>query len=219
MLIIFDLDDTLVTTSVSITPIKMRDALHAMIAEGLVVPDFDAALKQLEEIDRSQETFRHSLKVFGERFHATEHQLEAGAKEFYHNISCDIPLEAAQGAKEVLNLLAKDHLLAVVTRGNKPTQSQKLEKAGIDTALFSRIIVLEQGCKGREYQSLLQELGYPPSEVIVCGDRIGIDLTPAKELGITTVHIRFGRGLANLGNKEDVDHTIHTLLELLNIVR
>lgn len=218
MLVIFDLDDTLVTTSESISPIKMRDALALILRKHPLAVAFEEALQFLKEVDRTQESFRHTLAVFGERFGVPSSLLKEAEEEFYYNLPEDLPLTTTPGAHEVLQELKKQHELAIVTRGIEVQQKQKIEKVGIDPSLFSRIIVLESGNKGGKYQALMEELGYHPKDVIVCGDRIGVDLSPAKALGITTVNLRYGRGLAGLGRKEDVDYTIDTLLELLTIL-
>jgi len=110
------------------------------------------------------------------------------------------------------------HQLALVTVGIYDRQLLKLKKAGIDTALFSKIIVTEERNKKTHYQTIIDELAISPSEVVVCGDRIPIDLTPAKELGLKTIHMRWGRGLNSYGNKGDVDYAISRLIELKEIL-
>lgn len=57
-----------------------------------------------------------------------------------------------------------------------------------------------------------------PADGIVCGDRIAIDLTPAKELGLTTVQMLSGRGVCCVGNKRDVDFSISHLGEIYKIL-
>ena len=52
MLIIFDLDDTLIDTSGCITYYKLEDALNAMQAQGLVLPDFAVALELLRRLNK-----------------------------------------------------------------------------------------------------------------------------------------------------------------------
>jgi FMN phosphatase YigB (HAD superfamily) len=53
---------------------------------------------------------------------------------------------------------------------------------------------------------------------MVCGDRISIDLSPAKELGLRTVHIRTGRGFQQMQPASDVDFAIGKLNELKEII-
>ena len=88
----------------------------------------------------------------------------------------------------------------------------------MDSGIFSKIVVSEEKNKGPHYQSLSKELRYPPSEILVCGDRVAIDLAPAKQLGCKTVQIRWGRGLNSVGLNGEVDYYISDLKELNIIV-
>ena len=58
----------------------------------------------------------------------------------------------------------------------------------------------------------------PPSQALVCGDRIAMDLVPAFELGFTTVHMRWGRG-SLVKTAEWAHHAISDLSELKRIVK
>ncbi|MCK4934771.1 MAG: hypothetical protein KAR79_04205, partial [Simkaniaceae bacterium] len=91
-------------------------------------------------------------------------------------------------------------------------------KAKIDPALFSKIFICPEKNKKPYYKTLFNSFDYLPSDIVVCGDRINIDLTPAKELGFNTVHFRYGRGTGFTGLKRDVDYTISSLCELREVV-
>jgi FMN phosphatase YigB (HAD superfamily) len=121
-------------------------------------------------------------------------------------------------AKEILNFFAKDHVLALVTGGNPRFQLEKLEKAGIDRSIFSKIAIPEDSIKKPFYQRLIKEFSVSPRDVLVCGDRITVDLLPAFELGMTTVQMRWGRGM-HLQKEKWVDHFISNLSELKRIVK
>ncbi|MBS0651325.1 MAG: HAD family hydrolase [Verrucomicrobia bacterium] len=218
MLIIFDLDDTLVDTSGCITPIKLEDALKRLVQEGLRIPDFSEALDLLKRLDLAADSAKFALSEFLEIHNADPALLPIGIQEIYDNISFDFPLNPLKDANEVLNDLSFFHQLAIVTIGKTPQQLTKLKKAGIDSGIFSKIIVAEAGNKKVHYQALADELGYAPTEIVVCGDRIPIDLTPARELGYKTVQMRWGRGLNSKGQPSDVDYKISSLLELKDII-
>lgn len=64
MLIIFDLDDTLIDTSGSVTPFKMRECLKGWVASGLQVPDFEMAYAQLLAINAASHKSRDALAQF-----------------------------------------------------------------------------------------------------------------------------------------------------------
>lgn len=218
MLIIFDLDDTLVDTSGCLTHHRLQKALHAMQMEGLQIGDGEEALQQLRRIDNSSESARSALSEFLEILGADRRFLEVGIEEVYGDAPVDIELFPLEGAVEVLFELSISHELALVSNGKKEVQSEKLKKAGIDSRIFSKIAVSEEKSKKARYRAIVEELGYSPSGVVVCGDRIAIDLRPARELGYKTVQMRWGRGLSSTGAKGDVDYTIHSLKEIKAIV-
>ena len=67
------------------------------------------------------------------------------------------------------------------------------------------------------YEALLKEFSELPSDCVVIGDRIPMDLLPAHELGFRTVHMRWGRG--RMWKSENwIDHSIRELSELLEIL-
>ncbi len=218
MLIIFDLDDTLIDTSGCLTPLKLEDALREMVAAGLRVPDEKEALDLLKRIDQVSLSGSESLAEFLEILGADPSLLEIGKKELYGSLPADATLFPLEGATELLTQLAQDHQLALVTAGKPVLQMEKLKKAGIDTGFFSKILVSEGNNKKFSYQGVVEELGYSSNEVLVCGDRIKVDLTPAKDLGFKTVHMRWGRGLNSQSRKSEVDFQIKTLKELKDIV-
>ena len=63
--------------------------------------------------------------------------------------------------------------------------------------------------------NILEELKKRPEETIVIGDRIKQDLLPAKELGLFTIQMRWGRGKRSFSSTEyKIDTEIYSLLEL-----
>jgi putative hydrolase of the HAD superfamily len=219
LLIIFDLDDTLVDTSGCITPVKLKDALARMCEAGLSCGEMHLAESEMRRIDQTKLSSEETLKEFLSKVGADDRFLQIGLKEFKENLKIDMPVHQVEGAAEILDGFKETHTLALVTIGRRETQLEKLKKAGIDLSLFSRIAVLEEKNKKFHYQKIASELGFLPSEVIVCGDRIHIDLTPAKELGFKTVHIKRGRGLNSLLPQSDVDFTISQLSEMKDIIK
>lgn len=219
MLIIFDLDDTLIDTSGCITPVKLKDALERMREAGLSCGEMHEAESEIKRIDKTKLSSEETLKEFLAALGAESHFLQIGLKEFQEDLKIDMPVHTVDGAIEILDDFKNSHTLALVTIGKQETQLAKLKKAGIDLSLFSRIAVLEERNKKFHYQKIANELGFLASEVIVCGDRIHIDLTPAKELGFKTVHIKRGRGLNSLFPQSDVDFTISQLSEMKDIIK
>ena len=220
MLIIFDLDDTLIDTSGCITPYALRRALAAMIAAGLRVPSFPQALESLFRINAASLTGVEALAEFVELHDGDSALLSIGKREWYGELPTDLAISSLEGAKDLLRELSSSHTLALVTGGKNALQREKMKKAGIDTVFFSKIVASEDGNKKIHYQEVKKDFGYSAKEILVCGDRVAIDLTPAKELGFRTVHIRWGRGLVMQHAKSsDVDFQINTLKQLKDIIK
>ena len=218
MLIIFDLDDTLIDTSGCITHFKLEDALNVMVREGLVITDFSEALDLLRRLNSTSDSARSAIAEFVEILGIDKIFFEIGVKEVYENILSDLPIFPLEGAIEILAELGGQHQLAIVTIGKLALQMDKLKKAGIDSRIFSKIAVTEEKNKKPHYQMIMDDLGYHSTEVLVCGDRVSLDLAPARELGLKTVKIQWGRGLSSSGYKGEVDYCISELKELKSIV-
>lgn len=218
MFIIFDLDDTLIDTSGCITPVKLERALHRMVEEGLELNDFERALELLLRLDKKSESAQCALEEFMEINDFDPKFLPAALNEVYNSFSEEIPVFAVEDAGEVLALLSYDHKMAIVSVGNPELQLRKLKKAGIDSSLFCKILVLEEKNKKKSYEALIQELNFSPSDVIVCGDRILTDLLPAKQLGCKTIHMKKGRGLNSIDGEPEVDFTITELSQISKVL-
>ena len=188
-----------------------------MEAEGLQIPNVETAVKKIREIDDTSPSSIETLKIFleiggGEKF------FEIGCNELNKNFSSTHPLEPMNKAQEILYQLSQNHLLALVTAGVEERQRAKIEKAGIEPSVFSKIIVCDTTEKGVHYQELAREMRVAPSEVLVCGDRIETDLLPAKQLGFSTVHMRQGRGRNEPRYHQAVDKSILQLSEFQELV-
>lgn len=216
MLIIFDLDDTLIETSKYVTPRRLKMALEEMILAGFSVSSFEKMLQELLAIDQKSFSSKQALIAFSSLYPESEKFFPVAMEALYSPLRDEEIVPAAEGAIEILNELKKDHQLALVTMGNEPLQLQKMKKAGIEPQIFSKLIVGSGSTKKPYYETLLSELG--TDNGIVCGDRIPLDLSPAKQLGLTTVHMRAGRGLHIPGPSEDVDYAIAKLEELTKII-
>jgi putative hydrolase of the HAD superfamily len=216
-LIIFDLDDTLIDTSGTVTPFKLKNCIHRWIAEGLHLPSFEVAYGELLSMNAKALRSKDALVQFLARFGGDPQLIEAAAEEMTKPLPDDFSIPTTPNAKEILQFLSKTHTLALVTGGHPPFQMEKLKKAGIDRSIFSNIAIPEDSVKKPFYRGLIQEFSLKPQEVMVCGDRIAMDLLPAFELGLTTVHMRWGRG--RLAETEKwVHHAISDLSELKRIV-
>ncbi|MFI0478313.1 MAG: HAD family hydrolase [Candidatus Rhabdochlamydia sp.] len=216
MLIVFDLDDTLVKTSDCITHILLERSLRAMVNKGFKVQSFCHALFLLRELNKQASSAEEALKELVVSMKKDLKFILIG-KEQLTDFTLDMPILPLELAIETLHLLKKKkHRLCLVTIGKDSLQRQKLEKAGIDPILFSKIIVSEDKNKKPHYERLLAEFKYSPTQVMVCGDRVSVDLEPAIQLNCKTVHVLCGRGLSTKEktSKAKINYRISRLVEL-----
>ncbi len=219
MLIIFDLDDTLINTSETITPQKLKYSLLKMKENGLHVDAFDKEYFELLKINKKTKSSHETIKIFLENKKALSF-LDIGNEAVYSNYFNNMLVEEQKGAKEILKRLQASHSLYVVSWGDEKIQLKKMEKAGIDYSVFSKIVISANKKKGSAYKEIQLENGAEKEEIIVCGDRIEIDLMPAKDLGYKTVFINKGRGKVFNTNDylEFVDYKIDELEDIIPII-
>ncbi len=218
MLIIFDLDDTLIDTSGSILPGVLKNALREMEGVGLSMANFNRSYNELLRINTYHVSSGEALKEFLEINGAPKHCLDVALRAIYEAPVFDEPIQPVEDAVEVLQELSCSHPLVLVTKGKEKVQREKMKRAGISTQFFTKLYFCEDGDKKKIYQKVSEEMGISPLNALVCGDRISFDLTPAKHLGYKTVQLKWGRGLGNTGFKKDVDYTILYLKELKSLL-
>lgn len=198
MLIIFDLDDTLIDTSGALTPLKLQKVL-----EGF----HSLTIDQLSD-------FNDRLGAKG----AIAHIMKQASSALSSPLPDHFQVPCTPFAKEILEEYAARYRIALVTAGYPPFQLEKLKKAGIEASLFSKILIPEDSIKKPHYQGLLEEFSVSPAEVWVCGDKIDVDLMPAHELGCKTIHMQWGRGKKVVA-PQWVDYTIGGLEQLRDIIQ
>lgn len=217
MLIIFDLDDTLIETTRAILPFKLRHALEEMMRKGLEIADFNKSFDHLLCLNNEAESSRQGLELFLKEIQSLDF-FNIGMQALDAPLPQDFTVSPTLYAQDVLLELKNHHTLALVTYGNLEYQKQKLKISGIKEEIFKQLIVIPIQNKKPSYEYLLQLLQYQPKETLVCGDRVASDLVPAKELGMHTVHMRCGRGKNNSSPKNAIDYTIENLSELKSII-
>ena len=211
MLIAFDLDDTLIDTSGIVTPYKLREIASFLLKGGVNVGS------ELEDLDKTSASSKDTVRITLER-HNASHLFDEALTIFSSPLPKDFKIPTTPDAKKVLQILRqRGHTLALVTGGKRAYQLEKLEKAGLEPSIFSKISIPEDSQKRPHYKALLKEFLASPGECVAVGDRVPMDLAPAHELGFRTVHMLWGRGL--IWKKEDwIDYSIHELSELLGIL-
>ncbi len=212
MLIIFDLDDTLIDTSGAITPYKLQQALQLMIGHAS-----KEELEIITQINLQSAKTALALHAYGAMRGVSSATIAQAVALLSKPLPDDFPVPCTPYAKEILQYYASRGPIALVTGGYPPFQKEKLKKAGIEPSIFSKIAIPEDSLKGPFYRDFLREFSVDPDQVWVCGDRVAMDLAPAHALGCKTVLMRWGRGL-QMPHEPWIDHSIRQLTELRNII-
>lgn len=167
MLIIFDLDDTLLATSKKLVP-----ALYRAISNSF--PCSEEVYKSLQETQARLSSSSQTLRQFGHP-ELVEDLFFSLCKEFP---DCFL----LEKEKALLQRLSVEHRLAVVTFGSKSWQQAKIDAMHLEERV-DEVIICEEGSKGPFYEVLMEKFGFTPEQTLVCGDRLDRDLKPALELG------------------------------------
>ena len=219
MLIIFDLDDTLIDTFGCSQPVKFKAALDKMISAGLRVENEEDAYRILMKINETAVNGNETVKKFLDQMNNQQQYHDLGVETYYAGEQLDFPINALNGAHALLEELHKAHDLVIVSYN--PTEVEqygKMKKAGIKTEWFRKIIITNKYDKEEYYAKVCEDLGYDPVQVIVIGDKYKSDLLPGKKLGMKTVYMAWGRGKVFPPAEGEVDYMITSLPELKPII-
>ncbi|HSX13029.1 MAG TPA: HAD family hydrolase [Chlamydiales bacterium] len=214
-MIIFDLDDTLIDTSGVVTPFKMKECFRRLIALGVKCPL--SSFNELIENNKKSSKSKDAIIAFAKKYFASDEQIEQALQVLTAPLPDSFHIPMTTHAQEILEYYRGRYPMAIVTGGHPPYQMDKLEKAGIERAFFSMIAIPEDSVKKPCYREIQKEFNIPSNEIWVCGDRIEVDLRPAFELGMNTIHMKWGRG-ASLEEKW-VNYSINNLHALKDIIR
>ena len=141
------------------------------------------------------------------------------AKSVGHFYVEQSPIKTAlfSNAIEVLTYLKKSYHLHIITNGFEEVQFIKLNKSGLEP-FFEVVVTSEQaGCKKPEsaiFNYAMKRANAVPSESIMIGDDVPVDLHGAMNVGIDSVYFN------PMGEKADdqVNFTIQNLIELKEIL-
>jgi putative hydrolase of the HAD superfamily len=191
--IVFDLDDTLYDEIDF-----CRSGFRAVAAFLSRVPNltaspgedaiFAALWGQFNDGDRKS-TFDAALKTLGIAFEA---ETIGHLVRVYREHRPDITLPA--DSREILDSLASEYTLGLLTDGFMPTQRLKVEALGLDRRLRHIVYTEEFGreawkpsTKGFKY--LLKEIGAKPQECVYVADNPEKDFIPPNVLGMASIQL------------------------------
>lgn len=196
----------------------MRRCLQKLVEEGLEIQDFEESYRALLRMNENASSSKEALTTFVWNLGFSPEKVHLASLELHSPLPQDFFIQKMEGADEIISWCKEKGRIAIVTAGASPSfQKEKIEKAGLDSSLFSKIAISDHLGKGVVYQQLLEEFSLLPEQVWVCGDRVDADLRPAKELGCHTIHMKWGRG--RNGGANWIDFTIQSLKELKGIIQ
>lgn len=172
----------------------MRQCLKRLVAQGIPIADFETAYKNLLALNAQAARSTDAVASFAQSLGADGDTIRAALGELTAPLPPEFLVPTTPFALEVIDYYRKKFPLALVTGGSPSFQMDKLKKAGIEPSFFSKMAIPEDSVKKPCFLALQKEFLLAPHEIWVCGDRIEMDLLPAKELGFQTVHMRWGRG-------------------------
>ncbi|MFZ4773100.1 MAG: HAD family hydrolase [Chlamydiia bacterium] len=217
MLVLFDLDDTLIETTSSIVEPRLDAALERMVELGLKIDDREDALEILERLNRTAASSREAVQEFIGLFSSDATLISHAMQVISNPEFTDLTPDMVMGSEKLLYDLKSLANLVLVTKGDEIFQQAKVKKSGLPYSLFSKIEVTTSSKKGC-YETILKEFKMPPNRVIVVADRIDDDLVPAKELGMITVLYRAARNRFSILPDLCVDYVIEDMAQLYPIV-
>ena len=174
---------------------------------------------ELLKLNETAMTSRCAVTAFWEKYCGVNKSLDCAFEALIAPLPENLAIDLVPHAQSVLSELQAVCDLALVTHGNPNLQLQKMEKAGIQPNQFSKLVIGSGPSKKFDYQTVINDLGQNPEDVIVCGDRVSLDLSPGKELGFFTVHFVNGRGLLHQEPAQDVDLKIKELNEITKVLK
>jgi len=103
--------------------------------------------------------------------------------DFIHNH----PVELFPGVLETLELLARRHLLLLVTKGNLDEQRRKIARSGLSPC-FQAVEILAEKCRA-SYTAVVRRHQLPLDRSWMIGNSPRSDINPAFEAGLKTVYL------------------------------
>lgn len=97
------------------------------------------------------------------------------------------PVVLLAGVPEVLERLAADYALLLLTKGDLFEQQIKIARSGIADRFMATRVLHDK--TSDVYARTLRELGVPPAEFVMVGNSLRSDIQPALELGARAVFV------------------------------
>jgi len=217
--VIFDLDNTLIDF-MQMKENSCRAAVQAMIAAGLKMSEDKAYNRLMQtylnvgiESNRAFTLFLKSIRQF-------DHKILAAGINAYLKAKTDFVKPYPNVEQVLKELKNKGIALSIVTDAPKTKAYQRLLLMGIEP-FFDFVIGHEDTRKakntGLPLKLALEQLrkvspNIKNSEILMVGDSVERDLTPAKQLGLRTAFASYGR----ITVEESIsDYELRSIMDLI----
>lgn len=197
MLLIFDLDDTLIHTHRVFLELT-DEFLHRMAALGLLDDNLYYTLDAFncETVEANQayvpwafpKAMRQTYEFYCEKYFAPFDEDVADELEQLGWGFKDAEYKQIDGAKLLLDeMLDRGHTLVMLTQGGYEEQRFKVEQQHFNE-FFDEIVVVDK--KGPAVlENVLLRHGFLPCDTVVIGDSAKSDITPALKVGANAIKV------------------------------
>lgn len=225
--IIFDLDHTLWDFDAN-CKMALEELYLSHELEKLNAFDVEQLIEKYIEVNarlwnnhhqglETKENIRHKrfIYTFDELGVAQQHLPSTLNAEFM--ALCPTKGQLIEGAKDLLDYLSDKYQLHILTNGFKESQYIKMECAGI-SSYFDQVVIAEECDMAKPqkeiFDFLLSNAGGLPSNSIMIGDDLMVDVLGAKHAGLD--HVYYNRYSQPHG--EEIMYEINFLSALKNIL-
>ncbi|MDI7276166.1 MAG: HAD family hydrolase [Anaerolineae bacterium] len=200
--LVFDLDGTLYHSPELLAEYP-RQAV-AFVAERLGEPLQSAAERYARECERMREATGRSPSTTRVLVALTGARLDEWASFLAARVDPRDYLDAADYGwlRDLLGSLRRHYRLAIVSNNNRPLAERILGLLGV-RHLFDAILTTTESGRIKPdptlYVQVAGMLGVPPEACLSIGDRLAVDIIPAREAGLRAVLVRSPEDLRRLG--------------------
>lgn len=226
--ILFDMDDTLLATSVIYDEARVKFALHMTTLFPLSQGEVETLFTEIDLAGARAEGFgRHRFPASMEAtygkllsIHRPDHAPDLGVVRRVRRYGYAVYQTRAQllpHALATLEHLAQSHDLLLYTMGDAQVQQRRIRLAGL-APYFRQVVIPERKDTGT-LQRTLERFGLDPATTWSVGNSITSDVRPALACGLLTVHYNRPTWGYDNAAQPTGHYEIRDLVELAPLVR
>lgn len=99
------------------------------------------------------------------------------------------PVQLLEGVRDTVEVLARNHRLMLLTKGDLFDQESKLARSGLGE-LFSDVQIVSEK-DAATYRRVIARCAVPPEHFLMVGNSLKSDVLPALEAGAMAIHIPY----------------------------